>query len=401
MTPFSNPLCLMLVAGLCAVVSAIGGASAEDAGGPSLQAPPVNRAPGEKYAGSTRQFQGIPGLERAPNGRLWATWYGGGKGEGPDNYVMLVTSGDDGKTWSDLKLVIDPPGYVRAYDPCLWVDPTGRLWLFWAQSYDWWDGRGGVWSITAEHPGVAEPKWSAPRRISDGVMMNKPIARANGEWLLPVAFWHIPAAQKALKEPAYAHDLGEKRRSSVVVSRDKGKTWALLGQADVPERSFDEHSVVERKDGSLWMLVRTTYGIGESASTDGGKTWSPGRPSGIPHLNSRFFIRRLRSGKLLLVRHNPPDGGKQRSHLTAYLSEDDGKTWTGGLLLDERTGVSYPDGVEAPDGVIHVIYDYARTGDKLILMAAFTEADVAAAKPVSDKLRLRVTVNQATGRAER
>lgn len=91
--------------------------------------PPVHRPPGPKYAADTRAFQGIPGLERASNGRLWATWYGGGPDEGPENYVMLATSDDDGRTWSRVQLVIDPPGEGRAFDPCLWVDPSGRLWL--------------------------------------------------------------------------------------------------------------------------------------------------------------------------------------------------------------------------------------------------------------------------------
>ena len=38
--------------------------------------------------------------------------------------------------------------------------------------------------------------------------------------------------------------------------------------------------IVERKDGSLWMLVRTQYGIGQSVSVDKGATWSQGGPSG-------------------------------------------------------------------------------------------------------------------------
>jgi hypothetical protein len=63
-----------------------------------------NFSPGREYADDTRLFQGIPGLERAPNGRLWAVWYAGGPDEpteGPGNYVVIVTSKDDGKTWSD------------------------------------------------------------------------------------------------------------------------------------------------------------------------------------------------------------------------------------------------------------------------------------------------------------
>jgi hypothetical protein len=80
-----------------------------------------------------------PGPEYGAGGRLWATWYSGGTNEGPENYVVLITSSDDGRTWSPIRLVIDPPGYVRACDPNLWVDPRGRLWLFYAQAYGWWD----------------------------------------------------------------------------------------------------------------------------------------------------------------------------------------------------------------------------------------------------------------------
>src|SRR5262245_22008859 len=112
-------------------------AFAEDANDSLVPVKP-NFSPGPEYADNTRMFQGIPGLERAANGRLWALWYAGGRGEGAENYVMLVTSADDGKTWSGPRMVIDPPGDVRAYDPTLWHDPQGRLWVFWAQSSNWW-----------------------------------------------------------------------------------------------------------------------------------------------------------------------------------------------------------------------------------------------------------------------
>ncbi len=60
--------------------------------------------------------------------------------------------------------------------------------------------------------------------------------------------------------------------------------------------------------------------------------------------------------------------------------------------------MSYPDAVESPEGVIYLIYDFARQAEKQIFMAVFTEADVAAGKIVSDQGRLRVVVNQATGK---
>lgn len=358
---------------------------------PAMEIPTIVRSPGAEYA--DRPFQGIPGLERAPGGRLWATWYGGGPDEGPENYVMLVTSGNDGATWSELALVIDPQDKVRAFDPCLWLDPRGTLWLFWAQAYGFWDGRAGVWAITTANPDAERPEWSAPRRLCDGIMMNKPTVLSSGEWLLPAAVWNL---KPDTRDGQHVHDLGPAGGSNVICSTDQGATWAMRGQAQVPERRCDEHMLVEKRDGSLWMLVRTAYGIGESVSKDKGKTWSEGRPCAtVTHIPAaRFFIRRLDSGNLLLVKNNPPDG-KTRSHLTAYLSEDDGVTWLGGLVLDDRAGVSYPDGFQAPDGRIYIVHDRNRKADREILMAVFSEEDIRSGAMKSPGTRTRVVVNRA------
>ncbi|HSG70322.1 MAG TPA: sialidase family protein, partial [Planctomycetaceae bacterium] len=178
-----------------------------------------------------------------------------------------------------------------------------------------------------------------------------------------------------------------------------GKTWSLRGACNVPEkdRQFDEHMFVERKDGSLWLLARTNYGIGESVSTDRGKTWPELKPSVISHPSARFFIRQLNSGNLLLVKHGPIDSRTGRSHLTAFVSTDDGKSWSGGLLLDERGGVSYPDGQQTPDGLIRIIYDFSRTKSRHILLATFREEDALAGKSVSEDVRLRQLVSEASG----
>ncbi len=288
----------------------------------------------------------------------------------------------------------DCPGEVRAFAPCLWMDPGGRLWLFWAQGWTLWDGRAGVWAITTDDPDSADPEWSAPRRLCNGVMMNKPIALSTGTWLLPAAVWSLDPINC---DPANYRKTPDESGSNVVCSTDEGETWELLGGCDVEGRACDEHMVVERNDGSLWLLARTTYGIGESTSADGGRTWSESQVSSVGHIRaSRFFIKRLASGKLLLVKHNPPDG-KTRSHLTAYLSDDDGGTWQGGYIVDARRHVSYPDATQAADGTIYLIYDFERTRAKQILMATFTEADVLAGEAVSDAARQRVMVNQATG----
>ena len=74
-------------------------------------------------------------------------------------------------------------------DPCLWLDPGGRLWLFWFQNPDKEVGEPKLFAITADDPGEPDPRWSAPRFIADGIALNKPVVLANGDWLLPSAIW--------------------------------------------------------------------------------------------------------------------------------------------------------------------------------------------------------------------
>lgn len=366
---------------LLPLACAAGTVSAGDKQDPAASPPPVNFQPGPEYADNVRMFQGIASLERSPQGRLWATWYGGGVTEDHHNYLMLVTSGDDGRTWSPLKLVLDPDrdGPVRAFDPCPWLDPQGQLWLFWAQRAA---GLPYLFAMTTKDPDAETPTWSEPRLIGEGIMMCKPTVTRSGDWLLPTAIWHREGSCR------------------VVASTDQGRTWSLRGTATVPERkdrNCDEPMLVERRDGSLWMWIRTSYGIGQSTSTDSGRTWSDVTPSPVAHTVSRFFVRRLNSGQLLLVKHGPLDKRSGRSHLTAYVSKDDGVTWQGGLLLDERSGVSYPDGLQKEDGRIYIIHDRDRTGAKEILLSVFTEEDVLAGQNVSGKVRLRGLINHATG----
>jgi hypothetical protein len=368
---------------------------------------------GPDHVKSSRGSQGVPAIERAAEGRLWAAWYAGKSKRGvesPSSYVVLATSGDDGANWTE-KLVLQAPRLCHTYDPCLWIDPAGKLWFFWAQSAGLQDGRMGVWAMTTLEAGFESPKWSEPRRISNGVMLNKPVALKNGAWLLPVGYWrdntNVPNITFDEKEIApytnagLAHDLGDERGSNVVASTDKGRTFWRLGRVRIPGTRVDEHMIVERRDGSLWMLLRNTGGIAQSVSTDGGRTWSEGgiHFQGRTFANKRFFLRRLPSGAMLMVRNDSPHG--DRSRLTAFVSDDDGLTWSGGLLLDERES-SYPDGTIAADGTIRVIYDQQRytenregkKGSGSVLMAVFREEDVRASKKVSDSARWPITISQ-------
>jgi hypothetical protein len=75
------------VASVCLIGLALAVPYAGFAADTALEPPPIKTTPGPEYADSLRAFQGIPGIERAANGRLWATWYGGGKGEDRHNFI--------------------------------------------------------------------------------------------------------------------------------------------------------------------------------------------------------------------------------------------------------------------------------------------------------------------------
>ena len=269
----------------------------------------------------------------------------------------------------------------------------------------------GVWAIVTGNADSETPEWTAPRRIANGVMLNKPTVLNNGDWMLCVGLWrdntNVPNVRFAPDDLApytvdmLTHDLGEERGSNVYRSRDEGESFERIGQVRVSGTRVDEHMIVEHRDGSLGMLLRNTRGIAQSVSTDGGRTWSAGSIAmpGKAFANKRFFVRRLRSGALLLVRNNSPEG--KRTRLTAFISDDDCITWKGGLLLDERES-SYPDGIQAPDGRIYVIYDHQRytlnrdgkKGVGSVQMAVFREEDIRAGRPMTDQVRLKQVVTR-------
>ena len=357
----------------------------------SLTAPTIIYNPTEgEYIDGNRLWQGIPSMTKdSESGRLWATWYAGGEGEGAYNFALLYTSIDDGKTWNGPVLAIDHEFPVRVFDPNLWIDPDGRMWMFWSQSYFHKDGVYGTWMMYTDNPESENPTWSAPVRVANGIAMNDPIVLSNGDWLLPTAIW------------AYANTVEEMEKetnSNVYISKDKGMTWEYLGSVQSYEgsRNCDENMIIEQADGSLRMLIRTGLGIEESYSYDGGATWTGATDADISNVVSRFYITRLSSGNQLLIYNDPPSDGTSRSHMTAALSTDDGATWSYKLVIDERSGTSYPDAVEDADGNIYIIYDCGRKVHGKIMMAKITEADIIAGEIVTETSALKVHINNNT-----
>ena len=299
--------------------------------------------PDESYAECKRFWQGCPSIMYTPCGRLYAAWYSGGTREPSQfNYNLLVRSDDNGLNWSDPLLVIDSlrDDNIRAIDIQLWLDPTGKAWVFWVQRNDNVSNEDSrhvsVWAITSNNIDDDKPMWSPPEMVSEGFLRCQPTVLSDGRYLLPAYDWTTDSYR-------YSE------------SCDGGKTWQRRTGGKKLDTPFDESMFLEKRNHSLWMLARSTSGkLGESWSFDGGKSWTDGAPSAITSPSTRFFIKRLKSGRVLLVINDSPD---TRTDLKVFLSEDDGESWPWSLLIDDSEHVSYPDLVEGDDGWLYLIHD--------------------------------------------
>ncbi|AWI09472.1 sialidase family protein [Ereboglobus luteus] len=329
-------LCILL-----AISASLPVAGRETFGITTLTPPRLEFNPNPAYWPRMRLWQGIPSIERAPGGRLWATWYSGGIGEGKGhNYQLLVTSGNDGLTWSKPVAVFDPGRQLlggAGGDAHLWLDPNGRLWWFVHRVMQ----SPGIhprtcWGFHTTEPDNPKAKWRGPVFAGYGYSLNKEFVTSDGEWLHMVD----PMSKKT--------DAPLPARKGAHVWKFTGydKPFEHTGHVEIKDTPFTEHMIAERKDGSLLMLARAKYGIARAVSNDKGRTWREIEPFTKDfNVNTRFYFGKLKSGSLLLIVNDHP---RKRENMTAMLSDDDGKTWQHKLVLDERTHVSYPDATQSP-----------------------------------------------------
>lgn len=356
----------------------------------------------ETYKESDRQWLGLPTIARTANGRLWCAFQTGDEEEGSagtNNYDVMYYSDDDGKTWSEEYVIFDVADEsVRLTDPRLFVDADGTFWIVLIRG-----GGNGTYAIEMENPDCADPSenlvFKEPIWWLTYPPAHRPTILSNGVWTTPV-------------------EANVKNQSTYVCRPDKANgtyIWREITSSDgkattgyPSNKPYGEAQIVELKDGRLMMLSRLPKGYGNgleiSYSDDLGVTWTA-YESGfeLPYAgpSSKFHIQRLESGNLLLINH---DSLTSRTNLTAWLSEDDGKTWPYKLLLDDRQingfwGVSYPEAAaqQGENGEIYIVYDAGRYDQKEIRLCVVTEQDIKAGEPVSVYCRMRDTVVKTGG----
>ncbi|HRX80041.1 MAG: exo-alpha-sialidase [Planctomycetaceae bacterium] len=173
------------------------------------------------------------------------------------------------------------------------------------------------------------------------------------------------------------HDPG---RHSVLTysSSDDGVTWHASNLIDLGGQGHHggvtEPTLVELKDGRVWMLIRTNWGeFWSGYSSNGGKHWQVLQPSGIESSSSPGILTRLASGRLMLLWNRPLPAGRNewplsggdglwseiavsnhREELSLALSDDDGTTWTKPVVIAKQADkwLAYPYVFEVEPGRI-------------------------------------------------
>jgi len=306
---------------------------------------------------NNRKWQGIPSIEIDQTGAIYIAWYTGGKGEEAGNYITVSVSKDNGESWSQNELIINPTiSPLRFFDPCLWKDKYGEICLSWSKSNNNWDGKGGVFYSRIRLTDSVE--FSKPRFLAEGVMMNKPVLSYQKNFMLyPISAWS--------KTPG----------TFIYKSMNDALSFNLAATIEVPKtvRNIDEHTIIQLADLSYLCILRGIDGIYVTKSSDILKWSIPTKLPGIGATNAgRVSLSRLNSGNIALVLNNATD----RSNLKIFISDDECTTWKYSMLIDKRIGVSYPNLTQDASGNIHVTYDYDRYKSMDINHVIFTESDV-------------------------
>lgn len=363
-----------------------------DVTGTKQPVPNVIFNPGPEYADVNRNFGIASSITRTPGGRLYCGFTSGGTGEGVENYGIVVISDDDGLTWSPPYIVFDTDeeGPIRSDHVTVWTTPSGELWIMWNEYPERLRGNhSSLWVITSSNPDEINPQWSSPRKLADEQnLLTTPTVLSDGTWIFPTGNWNR---------------VREGHPSRPLISKDHGKSFEMGGPLiSSYKNDYDEYMIVERTDAHLVIFDRHKESFLQYESNDKGLSWTPLQPNGLPHTNSRFVFMKLRSGNWLLVKHGTMDAelekslNRGRTHLMAYLSRDEGNTWEGGLLLDERS-CSYPFGYQDPNGTIYISYERERFNQPEILLSRFTETDVINGKATSDRAAFNLLGNKAKG----
>ena len=319
-----------------------------------------------------RNWQGIPSIGIDKYHHLYITWFAGGSNENGTsigNYITMSISNNLGRTWYKNKIVIAPSDSDsdRFYDPSLFSDKYNNLYFSFSRdfpnklSYD--DGSRWLCGIQNTKVGLT-PKLTEVRFWKKGVMIQKPAFALNDSSTMYFSIYEWLWTNGNHKPWIYKGVINDFNMQNL--------TPISYIPLESRLRNFDETMVVQLKNNHFFAMIRGIDGLYTSESNDGINWDSCTKFISLGATTSaRFHLRRLKSGRLILIFNND----LTRTNLKAYLSDDEGKTWPYSVLIDNRKDVSYPDMVEL-DGNLYISYDFDRYGKGKINLVVIKESQI-------------------------
>ena len=295
----------------------------------------------EPNKGNPRNSEGD--IIELKDGRLCLiyTQFTSGSGDHAAADLAMRTSDDDGRSWSDDRIVVRRPGGLNVMSVSLLRLASGEIALFYLRKTSKEDCRPLMCISTDEAETWSQPTVCITDKVGYYVLNNdRAVQLRSGRLILPVA-WH--------QGPGQGRDT-----AGVIMcylSDDNGKAWrrskgSFKGYAPDGQRiTVQEPGVVELKDGRLMMFIRTNAGSQYICySQDGGETWTKAQPSNLASPLSPASIERIPwTGDLLCTwndhsgTHNYTEG--RRMPLCLAVSKDEGKTWSRSRIIEGN-----PDG---------------------------------------------------------
>lgn len=293
-------------------------------------------------------------------GTLAAVWYGGTREGARDVAVWFSTRTDN--QWTEPVPIVTAETarrelghHVRKVgNAVIFSDDTGRMsLLFVTITVGGWSGS----SLCIKHSDDGGKTWTPSQRLVLSPFFNISELVKNGPTQLEGGGWVVPIY----------HELFGKFPELLWLDASANPTTAVRSRAFGGRTAF-QPSLVALDPTHAVMLCRTASSQRDlflTRTRDGGLSWSPPEPTGLPNSDSGIDAVRLGDGRLLLAFNDTPDG---RANLRLAVSADAGKTWSRGPFVEQEPEAefSYPFLLRARDGSIHLAYTWKREAIRVV-----------------------------------
>ncbi len=264
-----------------------------------------------------------------------------------------LRSADEGRTWSSTPLFADAKKYNVSNERALLRTREGVIISAWMNGAErqapkrWgWGDKDVDW-----HAFVL-PTYSC-RSTDDGKTWEPPV-RLSTPWCGCI---HSIIQMKSGRIVLVGQEIIPQWRHATVMwaSDDLGQSWKRGDVLDYGVGAHDhagsiEGSVVERKDGSLYLLLRTESGFLWEATSRDGLKWEGLKQTKVSSVTCCPQMSRLSNGRIALLWNAPPrhdpKNGTSRVELSLALSDDETATWSKPVIVAANYvpggRVSYP-----------------------------------------------------------